>query len=286
MATEILGLDIGGTGIKGAPVNIETGELTGERFRIKTPHPATPAAVTDTAAKIAQHFNWQGAIGVGFPAVVKAGEVCTAANIDKSWIGTNGQKLLAEKTGCPVSLINDADAAGLAEMQFGAGKGQPGVVIMATFGTGIGTAIFIDGKLFPNTELGHLTIRDKDAEVRASDGARLRHGWSWKRWSRNVNEYLAELERLFWPDLFIVGGGASNEYGQFAHYLNTRARIVPAQMANLAGIVGAALAPLALGGQAPVDLQVGEAVTPTAVAGVESTAQPNGAKAPARGKKR
>ena len=238
----ILGVDIGGSGIKGAPVNVLTGELVGERFRIKTPQPATPDAVCETVAQVARHFDWHGKIGAGFPAVVKQGTMYTAANVDPSWIGTNGQALMEAKTGCTVSIMNDADAAGLAEMKFGAGKGQHGVVMIVTLGTGIGTAIFQDGKLLPNTELGHLMIRGKDAETRASAGAREKKDLSWKKWGALLTEYFEEIERLLWPDLFIIGGGVSDEWDKIAPHVPIKTPAVPAKMFNLAGIVGAALA--------------------------------------------
>lgn len=242
MAEQILGIDVGGSGIKGAPVNVETGELTGARFRIKTPQPATPEAMTDTMAAVAKHFDWKGKIGVGFPAVVKHGVMYTAANVDESWIGTNGQALIEAKTGCPVSIINDADAAGLAEIRFGAGKGKSGSIMMVTLGTGIGIGYYVDGRLVPNTELGHIIIRGKDAERRASAGAREKKGYSWEKWGELLTEYLHELERLLWPDLFIIGGGVSDEFDKLAPHIEIKTPMVPAQMLNLAGIVGAALA--------------------------------------------
>jgi polyphosphate glucokinase len=242
MAEEILGIDVGGSGVKGAPVNIETGELTGERFRLQTPQPATPDALTTTIAEVAKHFNWQGKIGVGFPAAIKNGTAYTAANIDPEWIGTNGQALIEGKTGCRVTMLNDADAAGLAEISFGAGKGVPGTVIMVTLGTGIGVGMYVDGRLVPNTELGHIIIRGKDAERRASAGVREERDYSWKKWGRLLTEYFHELERLFWPDLFIVGGGVSDEWEKMEPHIQIETKIVPAKMFNLAGIVGAAIA--------------------------------------------
>ncbi len=238
----ILGIDIGGSGIKGAPVDVKTGTFAGERFRIVTPQPSQPEAVADVVAEIVKHFAWQGLIGCTFPAVIKHGVAWSAANVDKSWIGTNGQALFEQKTGCPVLLLNDADAAGVAEMQFGAGRNRAGVVMVLTFGTGIGSAIFLDGKLLPNTELGHLEVRGKDAELRASEVARTRKKLGWKEWSTRVNEYLGVLEKLFSPDLFIFGGGVSRKNEKFFSFLQTRAEIVPAQLLNNAGIVGAALA--------------------------------------------
>jgi len=239
---KVLGIDIGGTGIKGAPVDTEKGEMLAERQRIPTPHPSKPDAVADVVAEIATHFKWKGPIGCTFPAIVKGGTVYSAANVDKGWIGTNGQALFEEKTNCPVVVVNDGDAAGIAEMRFGAGKGQNGVVIMLTFGTGIGSAIFIDGKLLPNTELGHLEIRGKDAEHRAADIIRQQKDLSWQKWAERVDEYLQRVEFLFSPDLFIFGGGVSKKHERFLPLLNTRAPIVPAQLFNDAGIVGAALA--------------------------------------------
>lgn len=239
---EILGIDIGGSGIKGAPVNIEIGELTAERHRIPTPQPSVPEAVAEVVAEIVQHFNWQGPIGCTFPAVIKNGVAYSAANVDPSWIGTNGEELIKTKTNCPVLLLNDADAAGIAEMEYGAGKGRDGVVIMHTFGTGIGSAIFVDGLLVPNTEFGHMEIRGKEAEHRASSRNRSEEGLNWKTWALRVNEFLGRMEALFWPDLFIIGGGVSRKHEKFLHLLENRAEIVPAQMLNQAGIIGAAIA--------------------------------------------
>ncbi len=244
---EVLGIDIGGSGIKGAPVNLETGELTTERERIRTPNPSTPEAVAEVVAEVVRHFDWQGPVGCTFPAVIKRGLVQSAANVDKSWIGINGETLLSEHTGGPVALVNDADAAGIAEMQFGIGKGEEGVVILLTFGTGIGSAIFVGGELMPNTELGHLPLRSGDAEQWASDRTRRRDGLKWREWAPRVEEYLGLVESLLSPDLFIIGGGVSRKHGKFLHLLHTRARLVPAHMLNEAGIVGAALAAAHLG---------------------------------------
>ncbi len=237
-----LGIDIGGTGIKGAPVNVETGELLAERLRIETPHPALPNSVADVVKQIAAHFSYQGPAGVTFPAVVKKGVIYTAANVDASWIGTNAGELFSRHVGGPVSVVNDADAAGIAEMRFGAGKDRQGVVIMVTLGTGIGSAVFLDGKLLPNTEFGHLQIRGKDAEKRASEKVREDKDLSWKEWSKYVVEFLEYMERLFSPDLFIIGGGISKKADKFFPYLTTKTEviIVPAQMRNDAGIIGAA----------------------------------------------
>lgn len=239
---EILGVDIGGSGIKGALVDIKKGDLATDRHRISTPQPSKPHAVAEVVTEIARHFNWKGPIGCTFPAIVKRGVTYSAANVDDSWIGTDGENLLREKTGCPVLLINDADAAGIAEMEFGAGRWQKGVVIVLTFGTGIGSAIFSNGVLVPNTEFGHMEIRGKDAEHRASDKARQDQDLSWKKWAKSVNEFLGRMEALFSPDLFIVGGGASKKHHKYLHYLDTQAEVVPAQLLNEAGIVGAAMA--------------------------------------------
>jgi polyphosphate glucokinase len=239
---EILGIDIGGSGVKGAPVDVEKGTLLAERERIPTPQPPTPDALGDVVAEIARHFKWQGPIGCTFPGVIKAGVVYTAVNIDESWVGLNGQKLLEEKSGCRVIFLNDADAAGMAEMEFGAGRSRQGVVIMLTFGTGIGSAIFVDGRLLPNTEFGHMEIRGKEAELRAADRARTEKDLSWEKWAERVNEFLDRMEMLFSPDLFIIGGGVSKKHPKFLPLLKTRAEIVPAQLLNEAGIIGAALA--------------------------------------------
>ncbi|MCW5852461.1 MAG: ROK family protein [Anaerolineae bacterium] len=251
---DILGIDIGGSGIKGAPVNLERGELTQPRHRIVTPEPATPDAVADVIGALAHHFDWRGPIGCTFPAVVQRGIVWSAANVDKSWIGVDGQVLFHRTTGCPLVLLNDADAAGLAEMEFGAGQGQSGVVMMLTFGTGIGSALFINGQLVPNTELGHLEVRGKDAETRAAARVRDEKGLDWKQWSKRINEYLGMIEKLFSPDLIIFGGGVSKEHGKFFQYLESRAPVVPAVLFNEAGIVGAALAARSLASEQAVAL--------------------------------
>lgn len=243
---EILGVDIGGSGIKGAPVDVKKGILVAERHRIPTPQPSKPESVADVVAQIIEHFKWKGPVGCTFPAVIKDGVTYTAANVDKSWIGTNGQKLLHKRTGCPVLLLNDADAAGIAEMRFGAGKGHKGVVIVLTFGTGIGSAIFVNGQLVPNTEFGHMEIRGKDAEDRSSDRIRKEKDLGWNQWAARVDEFLGRMEVLFSPDLFIVGGGVSKKHDKFIPLLHPQAEVVPAQMRNEAGIIGAARAARAL----------------------------------------
>jgi len=239
---EILGIDIGGSGIKGALVNLATGEMTTERFRLPTPDRSTPENVAQVVGELTRHFEWHDPIGCTFPAIVRHGVVYTAANVDKSWIGPDAKSLFEEATGCPVRVLNDADAAGMAEMMVGAGKGRQGVVIMLTFGTGIGSAIFIDGHLLPNTEFGHLQIRGKDAEHRASAKIREQEDLSWPEWAERVNEYLKAMEFFFSPDLFIIGGGVSKKQHKFLPLLKAQAEIVPALLLNEAGIVGAAMA--------------------------------------------
>ncbi len=237
----ILGVDVGGTGIKGAPVDVDAGTLLADRFRVVTPQPATVDDVVDCVAQVANHFNWTGEIGCGFPSVVKKGTILTAANIDHSWIGVDAKALIEHKTQCRTHLINDADAAGLAEMHFGAGRNNKGVVFMVTIGTGLGTALFMNGELIPNTELGHLDVRGKEAELRASNRIRLERELSWKRWSKRFSEYLVTIEKLLWPDLIIIGGGLSKNFAKFAPHLKVQAPIVPAEMLNEAGIIGAAM---------------------------------------------
>lgn len=238
---QVLGIDVGGSGIKGAPVDIRTGKLTAERIRIKTPEKAEPEAVAEVVAQITRSVDWKGPVGIGFPAPIKNGIAMMAANISEKWIGTNADELFTSATGCPCKVGNDADVAGLAEMTFGAGKDQSGTVIMLTLGTGIGTAIFSNGHLLPNTEFGHLEMNGKDAEYRASDAARQRQDLSWKKYAKRLNRYLLAMEKLFWPDLFIIGGGISKMHEKFVPLLTAQARVVPAQFQNEAGIVGAAL---------------------------------------------
>ena len=244
----LLGIDIGGSGIKGALVNPEKGELTTDRHRIPTPQPATPQAVAETVKEIVGHFDYAGDVGCTFPAVVRRGVVYSAANVDKSWIGTDADALFEKVTGQKVHVLNDADAAGVAEMAFGAGKGQEGVVFMLTFGTGIGTALFNDGVLVPNTELGHMELGGKEVEPRTSAKAREDKDMSWKKWGKRVNKYLNHLEFLFSPDLFIIGGGVSKKSDQFFPYLDTKTPVVAATLLNEAGMVGAAVEVKRLGG--------------------------------------
>lgn len=243
---QILGIDIGGSGVKGAPVDTETGEPVVERHRIETPHPSTPKAVAETVGQVAQHFSWSGPVGVTFPGVVTRGVVHTAANVDHGWIGVDAAALFGGVldtggTGLP-KVLNDADAAGVAEMAHGAGRGRDGVTLMLTFGTGIGSALFLDGRLVPNTELGHLEVRGKDAEMRASARIRDEKKLSWSDWAVRVQEYLNVVEALLSPDLIVIGGGVAKHAEKFVPELKLRAEVVGAQLANAAGIVGAAMA--------------------------------------------
>ena len=238
---EILGIDVGGSGIKGAPVNVQTGKFSAERFRLKTPKGAEPEPVAAVITKIVKHFNWTGPVGIGFPAPIKHGIVKLAGNISPVWVGMNADNFLSTATGCNVSVGNDADAAGLAEMEFGAGKGQAGTVILITLGTGIGSAIFQNGNLIPNTEFGTLQIKGKDAETRTSDAARQLKELSWEKYAKRLNQYLLQMEKLFWPDLFIIGGGISRQHKEYIPRLSVEAVVVPAILLNEAGIVGAAL---------------------------------------------
>ncbi len=239
----ILGIDIGGTGIKGAPVDLLDGKLQHERFRIDTPKPSTPDAVAEVVSQIVQHFGGGDRVGITFPSVVKHGVTKTAANVDKSWVGCDASKLFTQKLGLPVHVMNDADAAGVAEVRFGAGRDVKGVVLLVTLGTGIGSALFLDGRLVPNTELGHIEIRGKDAELRASERVRETKELSWKKWGSSVGEYIGRLDALFSPDLFIIGGGVSKKSDKFFPFIAevTKTRVLPAQLMNDAGIVGAAI---------------------------------------------
>jgi polyphosphate glucokinase len=238
---QAFGIDIGGSGMKAAPVRLATGELTHDRFKILTPHPATPDAMAPVVAELVGHFDWEGPVGVTFPGVVRRGVAYSAANLDKSWIGVDADALFTEASGQDVHVVNDADAAGLAEVRFGAGRDVPGVVLVLTFGTGIGSGLFIDGVLVPNTELGHLEVDGKDAESRAAASAREREDLSWKDWAKRVQRYLETVVALFSPALIIVGGGASRKADKWVPLLDVGTEIVPAAMENEAGIVGAAL---------------------------------------------
>ena len=240
---EVLGIDIGGTGIKGAPVDVSAGTLTKPRVKVPTPRPALPDDVVNAVRGLVTGFGWTGPVGITFPGVVIKGVIHTAVNLDPAWEGQDGRALFSKATGQECDVLNDADAAGHAEMKFGAGKGEDGTVLMLTFGTGIGSALFIRGLLVPNTEFGHIQIRGKDAEHRASEKAREENDLSWSKWASRVDEYLAHMEALLSPDLFIIGGGISVKSDKFLPELTgLRARVVPATLHNDAGIVGAALA--------------------------------------------
>jgi polyphosphate glucokinase len=238
----ILGIDIGGSGVKGAPVDVSAGSLTSARYRIPTPQPATVTNVVGAAREVAAKFGVADRVGVTFPGVVVDGVTRTAANVDHSWLDAPAGELFAAAIGRPVVVLNDADAAGIAEVAFGAGRGQRGLTMMLTFGTGIGSALFLDGRLVPNTELGHLEMHGHDAEIRASDRAREVENLDWQHWAHRVQEYLRHLEALFQPSLFIVGGGVSKKADKFLPLVKLRTPIVPAQLQNNAGIIGAAVA--------------------------------------------
>jgi polyphosphate glucokinase len=240
----VLGIDIGGSGIKGAPVNIETGEFLEDRYRIPTPSPSKPEPVIKVIQEIVDHFNWDGEIGVGFPGVVRHGVIGTAANVSNAWIGKNLSMMLGEATGNHTIVLNDADAAGLAEMRFGCGKKyEDGYVLFLTIGTGIGSALFVKRELWPNSELGHLKIRGKDAEKRAGDGVRKDKDLSWKRWGKKLSQVLQVYDFLLSPDVIILGGGVSKKFDKYGKYLKKiGAEVIPAELRNQAGIVGAAIA--------------------------------------------
>lgn len=242
MARIVLGIDVGGSSIKGGLVDIDAGRLQGELSSVATPRPAAPAPVMQAVAQLAGTMFVTQAAGVAFPSVVQGGKARTAAHIDPSWIDVDGAALAARALGRRTVFLNDADAAGLAEMQWGAGRGLKGVVIMLTFGTGIGTALFADGKLFPNSELGHLEMNGIDAEEWASARIRTQLGLDWPAWIERVNAYLRRMHALFWPDVFILGGAVSERFAEFAPHLHSSAQIRPAQFAGQAGVIGAALA--------------------------------------------
>jgi polyphosphate glucokinase len=237
------GVDVGGSGIKGGIVDLDTGQLLGDRFKLLTPQPATPAAVAKTIAAVVNEFGWTGPLGVTYPGVVTHGIVQTAANVHKSWIGTNARDIIgAELTGQEVTILNDADAAGLAEARFGAGKDHSGLVVVLTFGTGIGSAVIHDGKLIPNTEFGHLEVDGKEAEHRAASSVKDKNNWSYEKWAKQVTRVLEAIENLMWPDLFIAGGGISRKADKWLPLLKSRTPVVAAALLNTAGIVGAAMA--------------------------------------------
>ena len=236
------GVDVGGSGIKGAPVDLDRGELAAERVRHETPQPATPEAVCDTVARVLEESGApDGPFGLTLPSVVTSGIARSAANIDPSWIGTDVRALVSERTGRQAYVVNDADAAGLAEVRFGAARGVPGTVLVLTLGTGIGSALVLDGRLVPNTELGHLELDGHDAETRASDAARKRDDLSWEQWAQRLERYLRHVDGLLWPDLVVIGGGVSKKSEKWLHLLDVRPPVRPAELLNDAGIVGAAL---------------------------------------------
>lgn len=237
----VLGIDIGGSGIKGALVDTESAALVSERMRVETPQPSTPEAVAGAVKQVVALLDYTGPVGCTFPAIVKNGVMHSAANVDKSWIGTDGKTLFEQTVGMPFVVLNDADAAGVAEMTFGAGKGRNGVVILLTFGTGIGSAVFLNGQLLPNTEFGHLHLKGKIAEARASSRIKDEKDLTWGEWAKRVNQYLMHLEFIFSPDLFIFGGGVSKRHEKFFPFFTLKTEIVPAQFFNDAGIIGAAM---------------------------------------------
>jgi polyphosphate glucokinase len=238
----VLGIDIGGSGIKGAPVDIEAGSLADERYRLETPRPATPDAVVAVLADVASHWKGKDAMGVTFPGVVRGGVISTAANLHPDWVGLDAAALFTEHTGRRTTVLNDADAAGVAEVAFGAGRNVHGVVLLLTFGTGIGSALFLDGRLVPNTELGHLELNGEDAELHASDRIREEKDLSWEDWAGRMQDYLQVVERLLVPDLIILGGGVSKKTDRFLPHVKIGTPVVPAVLQNNAGIVGAAMA--------------------------------------------
>jgi polyphosphate glucokinase len=239
---KVLGIDIGGSAFKGAPVDTKTGQLLAERHRVEVKSPCSIKEGVAAAREIVQHFNWKGPVGIGFPGIIQDGRIGAVGNLGDFWEGQNGGVLFRRATGCPVKLVNDADAAGLAEVQFGVGRGQQGTVILLTFGTGIGSALFYNGVLFPNAELGHIPWRGKPFERYAAASARKRARLDWPEWAERVNVYLAVVERLFTPRLIILGGGVSKKAEKFMPLLRANARVKPARLHYDAGIVGAALA--------------------------------------------
>jgi polyphosphate glucokinase len=239
---KVLGIDIGGSALKGAPVDTKTGQLLAERFRVETPEIVSPKRMGEIAAEIAAHFKWKGRIGIGFPGVIQSGVARTSANLDKRFVDADLVKLFGKATGCPVHVLNDADAAGLAEMKFGAGRAHEGVVLLLTLGTGVGSAVFYRGVLFPNTEFGHLPMHGVDAENLVAASVRAEQDLSWKHWGRKLDEYLCILEKVLWPELIILGGGVSAKSEKFFNYLKRRTPVVAASFHNEAGIVGAAMA--------------------------------------------
>jgi polyphosphate glucokinase len=240
--TTTVGIDVGGSGVKGARVDLAAGDLAGERHRLETPQPADLTNLVETVAAVASTVGSADHIGITFPGVILDGVVRTAANLHPSWIGAPGRQLFSEALRQPVTLLNDADAAGIAEVRYGSGREQRGVILMLTFGTGIGSALFVDGVLVPNTELGHVELDGHDAEDRASDRARETEDLDWAKWAKRVERYLGHVEALVWPDLIIIGGGVSKKTDRWLSHVDIRTRVVPAELQNHAGIIGAAAA--------------------------------------------
>ena len=240
----VLGIDIGGSGIKGAPVDLITGELALKRLRIPTPEKSTPKNVAKVVGQIVEHFadviGPQGPIGITIPAVVTHGQTRSAANIDKSWIDAEAEKIFEDHLGRDIYLVNDADAAGVAEVHYGAAKDHPGLVLLTTLGTGIGSALVYRGVLIPNTEFGHLEIDGHDAESRAASSIKDKEGLSYTEWAKRLQRYYERVEALLWPDLIVIGGGVSKDADKFLSKISVHAEMVPAKLLNTAGIVGAA----------------------------------------------
>lgn len=273
-----IGIDVGGSGVKGAAVDVETGELRSPRLRFRTPEPSTPGRVIEVMREIVGRIaesvaiDPQTPVGVGVPAVAIDGIVLTATNIDEEWLGFDAGSAIAAELGRRAAIVNDADAAGLAEMRFGAGRGRQGTVLVVTLGTGVGSALFRNGDLIPNTELGHIEVRGKDAEHRAASAARTRRKLSWQKWASEVDEFLHRVDMLVWPDLIIVGGGVSKDAERFVPLFTVRPTVVAAQLRNEAGIVGAALVGAGLGQLVPGKLVPGQpAAAPAGTAGAEES---------------
>jgi polyphosphate glucokinase len=238
----ILGIDVGASGIKGGIVDLETGDLIGERFRVEMPQPSTPENAANTINEIVQHFNYKGRIGLGFPSVVKNGIASTAANLDKTWIGCNVEQIVSKVTGCETIVVNDADAAGMAEVRFGHGKGKMGTVVLITIGTGLGSAVFTDGHILRNTEFGHILLKNgMVAEHYAASSAQKREDLSWKKWAKRFDGYLHRIELYLQPTLIILGGGSSKYFNEYKHRFTIKTPIIPAKLLNNAGIIGAAI---------------------------------------------
>jgi len=240
--SKILGVDVGASGIKGAIIDVQTGELLTERLRLPTPQPSTPQALAQTFKTLVANFNWSGLIGCGFPTLVRDGISISASNLDKSWVGQNVEMVLSLATGCTVKVLNDADAAGMAEMHFSVGNQSHGTIIFITIGTGLGSALFVDGKMVPNTEFGQLYLKGQEnlAEQYASSSAKDRENLGWEEWGKRFDEYLNHLELLFSPTLFLLGGGTSKDFKEFSQYLTVQTPVKPAKLQNNAGMIGAA----------------------------------------------